>query len=326
MKDELFVGVTTWNSELFLEHCLRAVHRTTEGLRVRIVVLDNFSSDRSVQIARDMRAEVRLERCSQAIALNRLLAMSRARHTLLIHADVILLSPDWWTICSRHLTGSTALVAPEDIGCGPLTRPYGAGMPESSFLLFDTAKAKRARTIMWHKRRGVPWPYLRLDLTQPHVTHGLPRILEQRRYSWCAMKVHASPREREPIYTPAFTPEYWSDDLSDLRYAMGNFYSLDGQITHYHNWYDRAPKNLNMSSLETTGGKGRGLPLAFLSLGTRRFIEDLDAGHVILPSPDEQQPEPRETPQFVPDLTRPLRLSKSRDRPPVRLDVNSCPP
>jgi len=311
MKEDLFVGVTTWNSEFFLEYCLRSIHRTTEGLRIRIGVLDNFSSDRSAKIAREMGAEVRVEHCSQAIALNRLLSMSRARHTLLIHSDVILLSPDWFAICSKRLTGPIALVAPEDIGCGPLTRPYGAGKPESSFLLFDTGKARRLRTIIWSRRRGLPWPYLRLDLDQPHVTHGLPRILEQHRYSWCSMKVHASPRESQPIYTPPFTPEYWSYDLSYLRYAMGNFYSLGGQITHYHNWYDRASKNIHIDSRETTEGNGRGLPLAFLSLGTQRFIEDLEAGHVILPSPDEPQPKPRETPQFVPDLNRAFSLSKS---------------
>jgi glycosyltransferase involved in cell wall biosynthesis len=126
MSEDLFVGVTTWNSEFLLEHCLRSIHRTTEGLRIRIGVLDNFSSDRSVEVAREMGAEVRVERCSQAIALNRLLSMSRARHTLLIHSDVILLSSDWFAICSRRLTGPIALVAPEDIGCGPLTRPYGS--------------------------------------------------------------------------------------------------------------------------------------------------------------------------------------------------------
>jgi glycosyltransferase involved in cell wall biosynthesis len=310
MRDDLFVGVTTWNSELFLEHCLHSVHRTTEGLRIRIGVVDNFSSDRSVEIARDMRAEVRMECCSQAIALNRLLAMSRAQHTLLIHSDVILLSPEWYATCSKHLTGSVALVAPQDIGCGPLTRPYGAGMPESCFMLFDTAKARQARTVTWSRRRGLPWPHLRLDLDHYYVTHDLPEALGRYEYAWRAMKVHALPRESEPIYTPPFTPEYWSDDLSYLRYAMGNFYSLDGQITHYHNWFDRVPKDVHLDSLETTEGNGKGLPLAVLSLGTRRFIEDLEAGHLILPSPDEPQPEPRVTPQFVPDLTRPFSASK----------------
>jgi glycosyltransferase involved in cell wall biosynthesis len=318
MKDDLFVGITSWDSELFLEHCLSSIHKTTQGLRIRVGVVDNFSSDRSVEIARDMGAEVRLEHCSQAIALNHLLAMSRARHTLLIHSDVILLSSRWYTTCSRHLTGAVALVAPEDIGCGPLTRPYGAGMPESCFLLFDTAKAKRARTVTWLKRRGLPWPSLRLDLDHYYVTHDLPRRLRQNGYSWCAMKVHASPKEREPIYTPPFTPQYWSDDLSYLRYAMGNFYSLDGQIIHYHNWFDRVPKDVDMNSLETTEGNGKGLPLAFLSLGTRRLIEDLEADRLIMPSPEDSQQEPRMTSQFVPDLTRPFSASKPLPPQPLR--------
>lgn len=134
------------------------------------------------------------------------------------------------------------------------------------------------------------------------------------------MKVHASPKEPEPIYTPPFTPEYWSDDLSYLRYAMGNFYSLDGQITHYHNWFDRVPKDVHLDSLETTERNGKGLPPAFLSLGTRRFIEDLEAGRLILPPPDERQPHPRETPQFVPDLTRPF----SADKPsPLQVFANT---
>jgi glycosyltransferase involved in cell wall biosynthesis len=98
MKKDSFVGVTTWNSEIFLEHCLRSILRTTDGLRVHVGVVDNFSSDRSLDIAHNMGAEVRVERCSQAIALNRLLSMSNARHTLLIHSDVILLP----AISTRH--------------------------------------------------------------------------------------------------------------------------------------------------------------------------------------------------------------------------------
>jgi glycosyltransferase involved in cell wall biosynthesis len=306
MKDDLFVGITTWNSELFLEECLRSIHKTSQGLRFRTGVVDNCSTDRSVEIARDMGAEVRVERCNQAIALNRLLSVSSAKHTLLIHSDVILLSPDWYAICSSHLTGPTALVAPEDIGCGPLTRPYGARMPESCFMLFDTAKARRARTIVWLRHRGLPLPHLRLNLDHYYVTHDLPRALERRGYSWCRMRVHASPKEPQPIYIPPFTPEYWSNDLSYLRYAMGNFYSLDGHITHYHNWFDRIPKDVDLDSVETTERNGRGLPLAFLSVGTGHFLEDLAGGRVVSPRPDEPEQEPRLTPRFIPDLTRPF--------------------
>lgn len=315
MKADLFVGITTWNSELFLEHCLHSVRRTTQGVRTHIGVSDNRSTDGSVKIARKMGAQVHIEHCSQAIALNRLLSMSKAKHTLLIHSDIVLLSPKWYEICVRHLTGPVALVSPEDVGCGPLTRPYGAGMPESSFMLFDTAKARQVRTLTRSRRRGIPWPWLRLDFDHYNVSHHIPKILEQRGYTWCPMKVHASPKEPQPIYAPRFTPEYWSNDLSYLRYAMGNFYSLDGQITHYHNWFDRVPKEASMGSIETTEGNGKGLPLAFLSLGTNNFIRDLKANHVILPSPCEPQPQPHVTPRFVPDLTSPF---SSRSIPSCR--------
>jgi len=306
MTDELFVGVTTWNSELFLEHCLHSIRKTTEGVRVRIGVVDNVSTDRSVQIARDLGVDVHIERCSQAIALNRLLAMSHAQHTLLLHSDVILLSPKWYQTCARRLDGDVVLVSPEDIGCGPLTRPYGAGMPESCFMLFDTAKARAARTWAWTRRRGIPWPKLHLDLDHYFVTHDLPVTLGRRGFTWCPMKVHASPSEAAPVYTPDFTPEYWSDELAHLRYGMGNFYSLDGEVTHYHNWFDRVPKDVPLRSKETTEGDGKGLPLAYLSLGTRNFLDDLEEGKLVLPAADEAQRAPRQTPRHEPDLQRPF--------------------
>ena len=304
MGAELFIGVTTWNSEMFLPHCLESIRRTTDGLRARIGVVDNVSTDRSVEIARDYGAEVRVEHCSQAIALNRLLSMSNARVTLLLHSDVILLSPRWFEVCDRHLKADVALISPEDVGCGPLTRPYGRGMPESCFLLFDTKKARELRQWVWRRRKGIPWPERRLDLDHYYVTHDLPATLARSGYTWRPMRVHASPRAPEPVYQPPFTPEYWSAELSHLRYAMGNFYSLDGEITHYHNWFDRVPKNVPLDSRETTEGGGKGLPMAFLSLGTRTFLEDLAANRVRLPSADEPEREPRETQRNEPDLER----------------------
>lgn len=306
MSSELFIGVTTWNSELFLAQCLQAIQRTTEGLDVRLGVVDNVSTDRSVEIARAHGAEVHVEYCSQAIALNRLLDMSDGRRTLLLHSDVILLSPRWYEVCDRHLQGPVALVSPEDIGCGPLTRPYGRGMPESCFLLFDTAKARRLRQWVWIRRKGIPWPVKRLDLEDYYVTHDLPDTLRRGGYTWHAMRVHPSPREEKPVYEPPFTPEYWSEELGYLRYAMGNFYSLDGEITHYHNWFDRVPKDIPADSRETTDGEGKGLPLAYLSLGTRTFLEDLAAGQLRMPLPEEPEREPKVTPRHELDFATPF--------------------
>ena len=172
-------------------------------------------------------------------------------------------------------------------------------------MLYDTEKAREARTWKWIRRRGIPWPIRHLNLDDYYVTHDLPETLARRGFTWCPMRVHASPSEAAPVYIPPFTPEYWADEFSRLRYGMGNFYSLDGQITHYHNWFDRVPKDVPIDSHETTEGQGLGLPLAFLSLGTRRFMADLLAGELVLPSADEPKSEPRATPRHTPDLTRP---------------------
>lgn len=306
MKDELYVGVTTWNSEYFLEQCLRSIKNTTDGLGIRLGVVDNVSTDRSVEIARDYGAEVHIEHCRQSIALNHLLSQSAARHTLLLHSDVILLSSRWYTVCAEALKNQCALVSPEDIGCGPLTRTYGKGKPESCFMMFDTEKARKARTVTWRKRKGIPMPKLHLDMDDYYVTHDLPETLARKGYTWQPMRVHASPCDTTPVYEPPFTPEYWSELLSHLRYGMGNFYSLGGEVTHYHNWFDRVPKDVPLSSLETTEGDGKGLPLAYLSLTTRKFMADFAAGQLVLPLPDEPEMAPSPPPRHEPDLNSPF--------------------
>jgi len=305
-RHELYVGITTWNSELFLEQALSSIRSTTDGLSISIGVVDNMSTDRSVEIARDYGAEIKIAHCSQAIALNDLLRYSTGARTLLMHSDVILLSNKWFQICNSYLKNGCSLVSPEDIGCGPLTRPYGADMPESCFLLFNTLNARKARTIKFRRRKGVPIPEMHLDLDHYYVTHHLPEVLARKGFSWKAMNVHPSPASTKRYYEPPFTPEYWSDDLSYLRYGMGNFYSLDNEITHFHNWYDRYPKDIEANSTETTEGNGNGLPLAFLSAGTKRFLEDFENDQIHLPTKSEvmQHKAPRVVSQNKPDLER----------------------
>jgi glycosyltransferase involved in cell wall biosynthesis len=282
-QPELFIGVTSWNSELFLGHCLRAAKRTTTGIAPRIVVLDNCSTDHSVTIARDLGVEVVVQSCTQPVALNRLLAMSRSRYTLLIHADVILLSANWFDICRSKMNAQVALVSPEDIGCGPFSRAFGAGMPESSFMLFDTLAARRPRVRLWPRWHRIPLPHRTMDFYGPHITHRLPQRLQEHGYSWHAMNVHVSDLVSPPIYQPPFQPQVWTDELGSLRYGLGNFYSLDGEITHYHNWYDRVPHDVEPDSIRTTGSNGQGFPLAYVQRYTQNFLRDLTQGSLVVP-------------------------------------------
>jgi glycosyltransferase involved in cell wall biosynthesis len=66
MRRDLYIGVTTWNSATLLPASLAAIRRHTDERRTRLVVLDNFSTDATVDIARGFGAEVVRRRSGQA--------------------------------------------------------------------------------------------------------------------------------------------------------------------------------------------------------------------------------------------------------------------
>ena len=94
-RSNLFVGIISWNSELFLGYCIDSVLRTTDSEQTRIVVLDNDSEDASRRAAEDRGVEVVQQRCNQADALNTLLHLSRSTYTLLNHADALEMVRHW---------------------------------------------------------------------------------------------------------------------------------------------------------------------------------------------------------------------------------------
>lgn len=281
MTHDLFVGITSWNSELFLPSCLQALLSTTKGIDTQICVLDNVSQDNSARIARNHGVDVLVRSCTQPEALNILIRRARATYTLLIHADVILLNSNWFNVCQGKLGGEIVLVSPEDIGCGPLTRPFGAGKPESSFMLFNTRALKMSRRIVWRKAKRIPIPHYEFDFSGGHVTHNIPQLLQARGLGWFPMNVHASNREKAPLYIPSEPPRVWSEELGLLRYGLGNFYSIDGVITHYHNWYDRVITANKKDSATKSGSKE--FPADFINQYSSRFLADYQGGKIDLP-------------------------------------------
>jgi glycosyltransferase involved in cell wall biosynthesis len=283
-KADLFVGITSWNSSLFLPVCLRAILDNTVGINLRVVVLDNVSTDDSGEIASRLGAEVLVHRCTQPEALNRLLSLSSSTYTLLMHADVVLLDSRWFDLCLSKLDERTILVSPEDIGCGPYSRPFGIGKPESSFMFAATDALRRTRILQWRSWHRVPIPKRVVDFYGTHITHNLPQRLGESGYDWYPMLVHPSDVVDKPIYEPSFEPGIWTAELGHLRYGLGNFYSIDGVITHYHNWYERINSDVAPASCLTTGKDGAGFPLAYINAYTKAFLRDHAAGTLIRPS------------------------------------------
>jgi len=271
---------------------LRQIEATCKHLRYEIGVLDNGSTDSTVAIAKAHGCRVEVRESLFPDALNRLLSWSRAEFTLFMHSDTMLLNPDWFALCTGRLTGKNALMSPQDIGCGPFTRPWGKGMPESSFMLFRTADLMRMRYVRWVRRFRMRMPQRVVNFYSSHVTHFLPGEIEARGLSWVPMTVHMSRSLADPVYTPDENVKCWSDELANLEYGLGNFYSIDGQFTHYHNWYERLLDN----EASTRQPDQAGIPLEYVRQRSRKFLADLEADAVMYPDISLPEREPREIP------------------------------
>ena len=287
---DLFIGITSWNSSLFLPHCLESINKATNSCTKEVWVIDNQSSDSSVELAKAKGANVLVEKCSQAQALNKFVSMSNARYTLMLHSDVILLNADWFAICTSKLDRETILISPEDIGCGPLSRPFGLGKPESSFLLFDTKALKKCRQILWKKKWRLSYPYYAFNFRGSHITHDIPNRLNQKGLGWHPMNVYASNYCEEVLFKPDTLPPVWSDELGHLKYGLGNFYGVDNTITHYHNWYDRVISDTSIGVVNKTT---RTFPSAFINEYSHRFLNDYREGNIDLPSDLSLKREPK---------------------------------
>jgi len=167
-------------------------------------------------------------------------------------------------------------------------------MPESSFLFFDTEKMRRTKRVIKFRRRfGVPLPYLSFDFYCTHATHNIPSRLKEVGLSWFPMEVHTSNKVSQPIYIPDFKPKCWSDELPYLEYGLGNFYSIDGVVTHYHNWYERRiGENKLAGGQKTTEKDDGGFPLGYIKAGTDAFLRDYSSGKLSLPPavPNSRKP------------------------------------
>jgi hypothetical protein len=86
------------------------------------------------------------------------------------------------------------------------------------------------------------------------------------------MNVLTSNLVHEPLFQPSNPPAVWSDELAYLRYGLGNFYSIDGVITHYHNWYDRIA-TISQPAPGTIESK-KDFPAEFIYDYTHRFLSD----------------------------------------------------
>ncbi len=283
---ELFIGITTWNDAEFVKRSVPALQRSLAGTDFEIAAWDNASIDNTVETLQACGvSRVTRRRCAQGDALNGLLAMSTAPYTLLMHSDVFMLAADWFPrLTARMRETGAALVSPEDTGQGNMRRAAFVGMPESSFMLFDTAQVRRclewAPVPLQLAKNLVRYRYIyalhRFNFDVNHITHRMPAIFARHGLNWLPMRPLASTRLETPWF-PTVGDEV-TEAMGHFDYGDGNFYQFDGVVTHYHNWLARY-LGPNARPLDR-------IPNTFHAYGegyTRRFITDFDHGTVRIP-------------------------------------------
>lgn len=91
---DLSVIIVNWNARDLLQRCLQDVYGTTEGLAFEVILVDNASTDGSVEMVRGEFPQVLLienrENVGFARANNQAIRESQARYVLLLNSDAFL--------------------------------------------------------------------------------------------------------------------------------------------------------------------------------------------------------------------------------------------
>lgn len=90
---DLSISVVNWNTKTLLDQCLSSVYDTTHGMEFEVIVVDNASSDGSVEMVRQKHPHVRLientDNRGFAAANNQAYGVSAGRYFLLLNPDTI---------------------------------------------------------------------------------------------------------------------------------------------------------------------------------------------------------------------------------------------
>ncbi len=173
------IVVVTWNSERWIERCLRSIPAACDGLTYEVVVYDNASQDATLKSVDAVRAEVfaaletslrvmrGLENVGFATATNRAIAQSHGRSVFLLNPDCEL-DRDALRILHDFLQKN-----PEVAAAAPLlVDEHGQSQREFQLRRFPTLRTfaydllALGRAMPWN-RVSAWYRYRDLDLTRP---------------------------------------------------------------------------------------------------------------------------------------------------------------
>jgi GT2 family glycosyltransferase len=161
--------IVTWNSERWIDRCLRSLPAACEGLSYEVVVYDNASTDGTLRLLPDdVTRVIRATRNDGfAVGTNRALEQSFGRYVFLLNPDCDL-DPRALTVLKVFLdrNPNAAAAAPLLVGEG------GGSQREFQLRRLPTLRALAAEALLVNKmlprnRATAHYRYQDLDLSQP---------------------------------------------------------------------------------------------------------------------------------------------------------------
>src|SRR5688500_17091861 len=165
---DLSILIVTWNSERWIERCLRSIPSACAGLDYEILDYDNASSDGTIKRLADRGARVIRGEANDGFAAgtNRALAESRGRYVFLLNPDCEL---------EPHALSSLAELhdaTPEAVAAAPLLYDEGGSQRLFQLRRLPSLRGLAAEALLLDKvlprnRATAHYRYRDLELTKP---------------------------------------------------------------------------------------------------------------------------------------------------------------
>lgn len=173
------VVIVNYNTGPLLEACLASVQRFADGVALEVLVVDNASTDRSLEALARF-PEVRLVRNSEnrgfACAVNQALELAQGRYVLLLNPDAVVVSPvvqELMGFLERH--PDAGIVGPRLLNPDGSLQPSAYRFPTLVQAVGTALGLKRLVPVRWLRARAGRWLGRRFGQLDPHVE---PRVVD----------------------------------------------------------------------------------------------------------------------------------------------------
>ncbi len=230
MNPKVSIIIANWNGEAILENCLRSIFECTKQVSFEVIVVDDASTDRSVELIRTKLPNVLVienqKNIGYAAANNRALAVARGDYLLLLNND---------TILQNDAVGvmATYLDEHQDVGVCGGTLLNLDGSLQHSFGNFPSLKVELVGLLSLHRfYRRTYSPALGV------IPYNIQRPIEVEMIVGADLMIRATLARELGLYDEAFDAYFEDSDLC-FRVRKKGFkvvYLPEPKITHLYSY------------------------------------------------------------------------------------------